>query len=60
MIEASVTYAAKSGTFERADFQAELGKLEAALADETLKRAYDESYIERKKEALERAGIAHE
>lgn len=48
--------------FEKADFDAELEKLNAALAQlgETLESAYDESYIERKREALQRAGISHE
>jgi hypothetical protein len=49
--------------FERADFDAELSsKMEAALAaiGEALESVYDESYIERKKEALERASIPHE
>jgi hypothetical protein len=45
--------------FERADVAAELRKLEAALVrlGETLESVYDDSYIERKREALERAGI---
>lgn len=45
--------------FERADFVTELGKLESALAQlgETLESAYDEFYIARKREALQKAGI---
>ena len=48
--------------FEKADFDAQLGKLEAALAQlgETLKTVYDASYIEQKKKALQRAGIPYE
>jgi hypothetical protein len=47
--------------FETADFDAELAKLEAALAElgETLKSVYDESYIEQKRKALQQAGISH-
>ncbi len=47
--------------FETADFEAELGKLKSALAQlgETLESVYDESYIEQKREALQRAGISH-
>jgi len=47
--------------FETADFDAELGKLEAALAElgETLESIYDESYIEQKRKALQKAGISH-
>jgi hypothetical protein len=42
--------------FKQADFDAQLGKLEAVLAQlgETLKTVYDESYIEQKKKALQR------
>jgi hypothetical protein len=45
--------------FERADLATELGKLEAALVElgETLESAYDESYIARKRKALEKTGI---
>jgi hypothetical protein len=45
--------------FERADFDTELGKLEAALAElgETLESVYDESYIAWKRKALEMMGI---
>jgi hypothetical protein len=45
--------------FERADFDAELRKLEAILArlGETLESVYDDSYIEQKREALQQAGI---
>jgi len=48
--------------FEKADFDAQLGKLEAALAQlgETLKSVYDVSYIEQKKKALQKASISHE
>src|SRR5882762_11788147 len=48
--------------FEKADFDAQLGKLEAVLAQlgETLKSVYDESYIEQKKKALQKAGIPYE
>jgi hypothetical protein len=45
--------------FEKADFAAELAKLEAMLAElgETLQSVYDEAYIVRKEEALRKAGI---
>jgi hypothetical protein len=45
--------------FERADFDTELGKLEAALRElgETLESVYDEFYIARKRKALEMMGI---
>lgn len=45
--------------FERADFASELARLEAALAQlgESLESAYDEHYITRKRDALQRAGI---
>jgi hypothetical protein len=48
--------------FEKADFDAQLGKLEKVLAQlgETLKSVYDESYIEQKRKALQKAGIPHE
>lgn len=48
--------------FEKADFDAQLARLEAALSElgETLESVYDESYIAQKREALEAAGIAHE
>jgi hypothetical protein len=48
--------------FERADFEAQLAKIEGALAElgETLESVYDESYIAQKTEALRRAGMAHE
>lgn len=47
--------------FERADFDAQLAMLEAALAQlgQTLKRVYDVSYIEQKRRALQNAGISH-
>src|SRR5258708_1457358 len=45
--------------FERAGFATRLGKLEGILTrlGETLESVYDEFYIERKKEALGKAGI---
>ena len=45
--------------FERADFAAQLGKLETALRElgETLESVYDESYIAQKRRALQKAGI---
>jgi hypothetical protein len=48
-----------SGSFRRADFTAELAKLETALRElgETLESVYDEAYIAKKREALHRAGI---
>jgi hypothetical protein len=48
--------------FEKADFDAQLSKLETALAElgDTLETVYDESYIERKTTALKAAGISHE
>jgi hypothetical protein len=48
--------------FEKADFDAQLARLEAALAEigETLESVYDESYIEEKRKALEAAGVQHE
>jgi hypothetical protein len=48
--------------FEKADFDVQLGNLEAALAElgETLKSVYDDSYIEEKRKALQKAGIPHE
>jgi hypothetical protein len=47
---------------EKADFDAQLEKIEAVLAQlgETLKSVYDASYIEQKKRALRMAGISHE
>lgn len=52
----------EKGRFVTADFDTELGKLEAALAEleETLESVYDESYIEQKREALHKAGISHQ
>ena len=46
-------------SYERADFDVELGKIEQALAviDETLESVYDEAYIALKEEALRKAGI---
>jgi len=48
--------------FKKADFDDQLGKLEAVLAQlgETLQTVYDESYIEQKKKALQRFGIPYE
>lgn len=48
--------------FEKTDFDVQLEKLEAVLAQfgETLKTVYDASYIEQKKKALQRAGIPYE
>jgi len=48
-----------SSTYELTDFNAELSKIEDALKQigETLESPYDEDYIERKQEALRRAGI---
>ena len=48
--------------FEKADFDAQLGELEAVLAQlgETLKTVYDASYIEQKRKALQEAGIPYE
>ena len=48
-----------NGSFRRADLAAELADLEMALGElgETLESAYDEAYIAKKREALERAGI---
>jgi len=45
--------------YERADFEAELAKIEAALGqiEETLESPYNEEYIARKQEALRQAGI---
>ena len=53
-------YACRGGSrYEKADFDAELRKIEEALAviDETLESVYDDAYIARKEEALRRAGI---
>ena len=48
--------------FEKADFDAQLGKLETALAQfgETLKSVYDASYTEQKKRALQKAGTSRQ
>jgi hypothetical protein len=45
--------------FERADFDTELRKLEDILTrlGETLESVYDDSYIEQKRQALEKMGI---
>ena len=47
------------GRFDRADFSSEFARLEQALAElgETLESIYDEAYIARKQQALQRAGI---
>ena len=52
-------FAYGDGRFEKADFAAELAKVEARLNElgETLESVYDETYIARKREALRRAGI---
>jgi hypothetical protein len=49
----------RNSRYERAEFEAELSKIEAALTQlgETLASPYDEAYIARKQEALRRAGI---
>jgi hypothetical protein len=49
----------KNWCFEKADFAAELSKLESALRElgETLESVYDDSYISKKREALRKAGI---
>jgi len=49
----------RNSRYERADFEVELAKIEAALREigETLESAYDEEYIRRKQDALRRAGI---
>lgn len=48
--------------FEKADFAVELHRLESLLRQigETLESAYDESYIVRKRKALQDAGITLE
>ncbi|MFZ0883668.1 MAG: hypothetical protein WAN14_09740 [Candidatus Acidiferrales bacterium] len=48
--------------FEETDFARELTRLKAALSElgETLESLYDEEYIEKKKQALQRAGIREE
>ena len=45
--------------YETSEFEAELAKLEAALAGigESLESRYDDEYISRKRAALEKAGI---
>ncbi|MFY9531140.1 MAG: hypothetical protein WAR24_19715 [Candidatus Acidiferrales bacterium] len=52
----------ENSRFEKADFDAELRNLEAALAQlgENLESVYDESYIEQKRQTLRRVGISHE
>ncbi len=49
-----------NATYETGDFEVEIAKLEAALAElgETLESVYDESYRVRKEEALRQAGIS--
>jgi hypothetical protein len=51
-------YRGTSG-FEKADFDTELRRIDQAVAElgETMETAYDESYIARKEQALEEAGI---
>ena len=48
-----------SSRYQPANFEAELGRIEAALReiDENLESVYDEEYISRKQEAFRRAGI---
>lgn len=48
-----------NGILLSADFATELARLETALRElgETLESAYDEAYIAKKRETLERAGI---
>jgi hypothetical protein len=52
-------YKCRNSRFEKADFAAELAKLEASLAElgETLQSVYDETYIAQKEKALREAGI---
>lgn len=52
-------FAYGDGRFEKADFAAEITKLENSLAElgETLQSVYDETYIAQKEEALRKAGI---
>ncbi len=52
-------FAPGESTFERADFNEELAKIEAALREvgETLESPYDEAYISRKQDAFRRAGL---
>lgn len=47
--------------FEKVDFASQLATLDAALArlGETLETIYDESYIEQKRKALQKAGVVH-
>jgi len=48
--------------FQETDFAIELARLEATLAElgATLESAYDETYIEQKRRALQKAGMLHE
>lgn len=48
--------------FQVTDFSAELARIEALLAElgETLESAYDGTYVERKRRALEKIGILEE
>ena len=50
----------ENGRYERASFAAGLSKLESALHElgETMESVYDDSYTSKKREALQRAGIA--
>ncbi len=52
-------FVCRDSRYERADFEIELAKIEAALGqiDETLESPYDEEYIARKQEALRQAGL---
>ena len=52
-------FAYSEGRFEKAEFAAELAKVEARLTElgETLESVYDETYIAQKEEALRKAGI---
>ena len=49
----------RNSRYERADFQVELAKIDAALRqiDETLESPYNEEYIARKEEAFRQAGL---
>ncbi|HYL99881.1 MAG TPA: hypothetical protein VEZ90_13075 [Blastocatellia bacterium] len=59
LTDAGECFAYREGRFEKAEFAAELAKVEAHLTElgETLESVYDETYIRRKQEALRRAGI---
>jgi len=49
----------RNSRYERADFEIEIAKIEAALREigETLENSYDQEYLARKQEALKRAGL---